>query len=97
MASIKACTKAFVDGKVSRTHNSFTDGTTYFLHGHAIARRPGGHGCPIIFDWCKHYTPTTANHMNHILKAAGAHFRVSATKDDAAGIKVFEYNPGAAC
>lgn len=60
----------------------------YRLHGNVIARQDSQHGV-ITFDWCGWYTPTTANHINEILKAAGCPRRVSYTQAKRQGIKTF--------
>lgn len=64
------------------------DANEYVLHGNVIARQyeKGGR---IDFDWCGWYTPTTANHMNEILKAAGIDKRVSYAEHRDNGVEVF--------
>ena len=48
----------------------------YRLHGNVIASfNPGER--TITFDWCGWYTPTTAAHMNEILRAVNSGMRVS--------------------
>lgn len=67
---------AFAAGKSAQCHNAYTNGRDYFLHGHRIASH-GDDGNVVRFDWCRWYTKTTANHMNHILRAVGSNQRVS--------------------
>lgn len=72
--SIFKVARAFINGQSATCHNSKTDGTTYWLHGHIIAqKREQG----FVLNWCGWYTRTTANHMNYILAAAGKKVRVS--------------------
>lgn len=66
--------QAFAQGKPGRCHNAHTDGETYTLHKSAIAVRTGNDVC---FYWHRWYTPTTASHMNALLRALGAPTRVS--------------------
>lgn len=75
--------RAFVAGRPGRCHNAHTDGTTYTLHTSPIAVRVGDQ---IQFYWHGYYTVTTASHMNAVLKALGASFRVSyaAARDSSA-------------
>ena len=89
MSTIATVAKAFVKGQPAKCHNAVTDGSTYRLHGHTIARRADGGTEPASFDWCGWYTPTTANHMNHIIKALGIPSRVSYAKARDAGIRTF--------
>ena len=66
MTTVQQVAEAFVGSKVARCGNATTDGVTYRLHGNIIAiDTPEG----ILFNWCGWYTPTTANHMNEILRA----------------------------
>jgi hypothetical protein len=67
------------------------DGNEYRLHGNVICRQYEKNG-PLHFDWCDWYTPTTANHMNEILKAAGKDKRVSYAQARDAGVEVFTVN-----
>ena len=71
---LKQLAQAFANGKAGRCHNAHTDGTTYTLHQSPIAVRQGD---AVVFHWHGFYTHSTANHMNHILRAFGADFRVS--------------------
>ena len=64
---------AFAQGVPGKCHNAMTDGQTYMLHGHAIAVKQGG---DVVFYWHGFYTRTTAAHMNDILRAINADFRV---------------------
>lgn len=66
--------KAFVSGKSGHCHNAHTDGQTYTLHKSPIVVK---HGTQYQFYWHRHYTRTTAAHMNEVLRALGAPFRVS--------------------
>jgi hypothetical protein len=66
--------KAFVAGDSGSCHNAVTDGRMYLLHGHAIAVKEGK---GVVFYWHGFWTMTTASHMNEILRALGAPFRVS--------------------
>lgn len=66
--------QAFAHRKVGRCHNAHTDGTVYVLHTSPIATWVGDQ---VQFYWHGYYTTTTAAHMNTILKALGASFRVS--------------------
>ena len=71
---MKQLAQAFANGKAGRCHNAHTDGTTYTLHNSPIAVRQDD---AVVFHWHGFYTKSTANHMNHILRAFGAEFRVS--------------------
>ena len=71
---MKQLAQAFANGKAGRCHNAHTDGTTYTLHQSPIAVRQGD---AVVFHWHGFYTKSTANHMNHILRAFGANFRAS--------------------
>lgn len=66
--------RAFVAGDSGACHNATTDGSRYLLHGHAIAVKEGR---GVVFFWHGYHTVTTANHMNEILRALDASFRVS--------------------
>lgn len=66
--------RAFANGQPGHCHNARTDGVTYTLHQSPIAVRHDG---AVVFHWHGFYTRTTANHMNAILRALGAEFRVS--------------------
>lgn len=57
--------KAFIEGKSAKCGNAITNGVTYQLHGHTIARKRIAAG-DIEFNWCGYHTPTTANHLNKI-------------------------------
>lgn len=84
---------AFAAGKPARCHNAYTDGRDYFLHGHRIASH-GDDGNAVCFDWRGWHTPTTANHMNHILRAIGAWRRVRAACAKKTGEVGFHVRPG---
>lgn len=64
---------AFAGGLSGRCHNARTDGQTYWLHDTPIAVWKDR---TVQFYWGGFYTPTTASHMNKILTALGAAFRV---------------------
>lgn len=66
--------RQFINRKPGRCHNAHTDGSTYVLHESPIAV---WHGNQVQFYWHGYYTRTTASHMNEILRALGAKFRVS--------------------
>ena len=72
--TIEQTAKAFAAGKPAHCHNAHTDGSTYRLHGHPIAVKNGE---DVVFYWHRYYTKTTAAHMNEILRALHAEFRVS--------------------
>ena len=73
MATKRATALAFAAGKAAHCHNARTDGTTYRLHNTDIARKiPGG----VELNWGGWYKPTTASHMNEVLRAVGANTRV---------------------
>jgi hypothetical protein len=81
MATKPQTAAAFAATRAAQCHNARTDGATYWLHGHPIARREGN---ALILDWCGWYTTTTASHMNQILRAFGFTCRLSyATARDA--------------
>jgi hypothetical protein len=69
---------AFARRESASYHNARTQGTSYWLHGNLIALRilPN----VVRFNWCSWYTPTTAAHMNDILRALGVNMRVSYTQ-----------------
>lgn len=66
--------RAFVARKPGKCHNASTGGDVYTLHQSPIAVHEKD---SVVFFWHGYYTPTTAAHMNAILKALGASFRVS--------------------
>ena len=70
---------AFARFASAQCHNARTDDVEYRLHGHCIARwiEPTPGHWIVRFDWCGWYTPTTAAHMNDILRALGVNMRVS--------------------
>lgn len=74
--SIQRVAQAFMQGKPATSHNSKTDGVSYWLHGNKIAEK--GYKGSVIIHWCGWYTRTTANHLNHIAKAFGHMRRFSA-------------------
>ena len=81
--------QAFAARKPGRCHNASTGGDIYVLHKSPIAVHEKD---KVVFYWHRYYTPTTAAHMNAILKALGASFRVSyaAARDSGADFFVWE-------
>lgn len=74
MSTIEQVANAFAKGKPAKCWNASTNGCEYKLHSTIIATRiPSG----VTLNWDGWYTPTTANHMNHVLKALGINQRVS--------------------
>lgn len=57
--------KAFLDGKTAHVGTVRTDGYTYWLHDSPIAVKGDG---VVAFDFCGWRTPTTAGHMNRIIR-----------------------------
>jgi len=93
MATRRQVAEAFAARTSARCHNATTDGVEYLLHGHKIAERI----TPTVFrfNWCGWYTPTTAAHMNDILRAIGSGLRVSYTAArDGKADSVFDVQPG---
>jgi len=90
-ATRKQMAEAFVHGTRVPAHRTVKVDPTwqrrYDLHGNTIARITGA--CSIAFDWCGWYTPTTAAHMNEILKAAGSNMRVSYAQARDSGATTF--------
>lgn len=74
MTTIAEVARAFIEGRTAKCHNARTNGTEYVLHRTTIARKEGTF---IEFNWGGWWTPTTTNHMNAILTAAGINKRVS--------------------
>lgn len=74
MATKPQTAVAFANRLVASCHNAKTGAGIYQLHGHTIARWEDSF---ITLRWCGYYTPTTASHMNEILKAFRAPTRVS--------------------
>lgn len=66
--------RAFARHAGGRCHNATTDGQTYWLYDTPIAVWKDH---SVQFYWGGYYTKTTAEHMNKILTALGASFRVS--------------------
>ena len=64
------------------------DAVEYRLHDNIICRQYE-QGGELFFDWCGWYTPTTARHMNAILKAAGHAKRVSYAAHRDEGVEAF--------
>ena len=91
--TVKQCAKAFAEGRAAHCHNARVtpkpDGSVeYRLHGNLIAKSDG-EGWVECF-WCGWYGPTTANHLNKILAAIGAGFRVSYAKARDNGTTMFQ-------
>lgn len=89
----------FVDGEASKYGNVECDAGVYKLFGHAICRCDieqisGEHKYVYRFDWCDHYTRSTARHINNILKALNANHRVSYAQARDAGVDKFVYVAG---
>lgn len=66
--------KAFVAGQQGKCHNAHTAGRTYVLHDSPIVVKTD---TEYQFYWHGYYTKTTAAHMNEVLRAVAAPFRVS--------------------
>lgn len=75
MAKKSDVAKAFAEGRVLKVANARTDGSGYFLHQTCIAVKNAEGG--VTLNWGGWYTPTTASHMNEVLKAVGINRRVS--------------------
>jgi len=74
MTTIAKVATAFAKGNDAKCHNAVTDGVMYRLHNTVIAVKVAG---GVMINWGRWYTPTTANHVNHVLSALGIHKRVS--------------------
>lgn len=75
MGTISEVATAFANREAASCHNARTDGTRYVLHNTTIAERlPSGEVRCTFGGW---FTHTTANHINNVLRALGAEFRVS--------------------
>lgn len=66
---------AFAQRQEGRCHNAHSTGSQYILHKTVIAEWTIDES--LRLSWGGYYTATTANHLNHILKAAGKSVRVS--------------------
>ena len=89
--TIEETALAFIRGIKGKCHNAHTDGTHYWLHGHLICTKYGEPGKYVLaFDWCGYYTKTTTNHINNILRAAGANVRVGYASARRNGTQRFE-------
>lgn len=75
MATIDQVAAAFAAGNSAKCGNASTDGSGYKLHKTIIAVKNANGG--VTLNWGGYYTPTTANHMNAVLKASGINTRVS--------------------
>ena len=85
--------RAFVRGEPGKCHNAMTDGQTYWLHGYPIAVKTDD---AVVFYWHGYHTMTTASHMNGLLKALGAPFRVGYAKARDNNDTHFVYAPAGA-
>ena len=98
--TIQSVAAAFASGKPAKCHNAMTDGKNYYLHGHRIATFEDVEDLPkqstyqgyalASYDWCGWFTPTTANHLNHIAKALdtrGTRFSYALARDGKAPAK----------
>lgn len=74
--SIQRVATAFMQGRAATSHNSKTDGQSYWLHGNKIAQK--GIEGSVIINWCGWHTRTTANHLNIIAKVYNWNTRFSA-------------------
>jgi hypothetical protein len=78
--------KAFVARKPGKCRNASTGGDVYTLYESPIAVHEKD---AVVFYWHFFYTHTTASHMNAILKALGATFRVSYAQARDSGATAF--------
>lgn len=72
--------KAFIKGANGSCRNATSNGSDYSLHGKVICTRSvsaDGRFVYFAFNWCGWHTPTTASHMNEILRSLGHQLRVS--------------------
>jgi hypothetical protein len=80
MATKPQTAAAFAARLVASCHNAKTGAGIYQLHGHTIAKWDDTFNHEgeqlITLSWCGYYTPTTASHLNAILKALRAPTRV---------------------
>ena len=74
-ANIEGVAQAFANGARAKCHNADTDGHRYRLHATDIATRQDDGS--VLFNWGGWYGPTTASHMNTILRAIGSRRHVS--------------------
>ena len=90
MATVDQIAAAFAAGNSAKCGNANTDGSGYKLHKTIIAvkRAEGG----VTLNWGGYYTPTTANHMNAVLKAMGIAKRVSYAQARDAGDRTVSFN-----
>ena len=87
MATKAQTAAAFASKLVASCHNAQTGAGIYQLHGYTIAKWETldfGNGPEEVIRllWCGWYTPTTASHMNEILKALDVPMRVSYARDN---------------
>jgi hypothetical protein len=88
--TVKQVASAFIAGHKAHCHNAHTDGTTYWLHGSAIATHKDG--MYIQGNWCGYYTTTTANHLKAIRDAMGGSMLISYSKARDAGEETFIFS-----
>lgn len=74
MATVEDVARAFAAGKSAKCGNANTNGTTYYLHGNAIASKDAK---GVRYSWCGYYGPTTTNHLNEISRAINSNFSFS--------------------
>jgi hypothetical protein len=89
--TVEGLAYAFVAGKPGKCHNADTDGQRYRLHASDIVTKTDGGD--YVFDWCGWYTPTTANHINAVLRALGEP-QHSRSSDEKAGVTTFTVRRG---
>jgi hypothetical protein len=95
MATQAQTAAAFAHKLAASCHNANTGAGIYQLHGHTIAKWETldfGNGPEEVIRllWCGFYTPTTASHMNEILKALDIPMRVSYARARDLGIKGYD-------
>lgn len=78
--------QAFVAQTFAKLGNAETDGKVYWLFGHPICRDEGAY---YEFNWCGHWTQSTARHINFILGELRAAHRVSYAQARDADIEQF--------
>ena len=92
MATKSQTAAAFAHKLVASCHNAGTGAGIYLLHGYTIAKWEtpdygDGREQIVNLSWCGWHTPTSASHMNDILKAIGAPMRVSYARARDRGIE----------
>jgi hypothetical protein len=86
-----AVAQAFARSNPAKLGNAETDGRVYRLFGNPICRFHEGR---YEFNWCGHWTQSTARHINFILGALGSDHRVGYAKSRDAGINTFVLDIG---